>query len=315
MTPPKPGEPGADRERDREHEVHVDAGRRQHAAVVDAGADHHADARAVEEQPQHHADRDAERQQQQPVASSRRGARAARAAARPASAGGSIWCTCAPKDHIRRSAMTIDRPIVTIVCRRSSPGMRRKIRICISRPTTRRGGEAGGDREQPRAGALGDEEADVAAEQVQRAVREVDVAHQPEHQREAARDDEVERAEREPVEQRDEEEPLVVGDRPDREHGDRAADATAAIQQRDTASASRRRRDPCGTSGRGVRRGDDVAHQAAVWPSASAPTDLRLLVEHAVLHDREQFVRLAQDREVATADRRRRAAGRRGSPP
>ena len=32
--------------------------------------------------------------------------------------------------------MTIDRPIVTIVCRRSSPGMRRKISSCIASPTT-----------------------------------------------------------------------------------------------------------------------------------------------------------------------------------
>ena len=36
------GEARADRERGREHEVHVDAGRGQHAAVVHAGADHHA---------------------------------------------------------------------------------------------------------------------------------------------------------------------------------------------------------------------------------------------------------------------------------
>ena len=35
--------------------------------------------------------------------------------------------------------MTIDRPIVTIVCRRSSPGMRRKISTCISEPDDRRG--------------------------------------------------------------------------------------------------------------------------------------------------------------------------------
>ena len=39
----------------------------EHAAVIDAGADHHADARAVEEQPQRHADGDADRDQRQAV--------------------------------------------------------------------------------------------------------------------------------------------------------------------------------------------------------------------------------------------------------
>ena len=50
---------GADREGDREDELHVDAGGRQHLAVVDTGADHHADPGAVEKQPQHQADHDA----------------------------------------------------------------------------------------------------------------------------------------------------------------------------------------------------------------------------------------------------------------
>ena len=43
---------------DREHRVHVDARGRQHRPVVDAGADHHADAGAVQHQPQPDADDD-----------------------------------------------------------------------------------------------------------------------------------------------------------------------------------------------------------------------------------------------------------------
>ena len=45
ITPPKPARPAPIAEGDGEHAVHVDARGRQHAAVVDAGADHHADAR------------------------------------------------------------------------------------------------------------------------------------------------------------------------------------------------------------------------------------------------------------------------------
>ena len=51
-------------------------------------------------------------------------------------AGGSIWCTWPVNTHSRMSAITMDSPIVTIVCRRSSPGMRRKIASCIARPTS-----------------------------------------------------------------------------------------------------------------------------------------------------------------------------------
>ena len=57
---------------------------------------------------------------------------------------------------------------------------------------------------------------DVAAEQVQRPVRHVDHAHQPEDQREPARDHEVQRREREPVERDGRELPQVLG-RLDRE--------------------------------------------------------------------------------------------------
>ena len=50
--------------------------------------------------------------------------------------GGESWCTCAPIAHISRSAITIDRPIVTMVWRRSCPCMKRKIDTCISRPAS-----------------------------------------------------------------------------------------------------------------------------------------------------------------------------------
>jgi len=48
--------------------------------------------------------------------------------------GASIWCTWPVKIHSRMSAMTIDRPMVTIVWRRSWPCMWRRISTWISRP-------------------------------------------------------------------------------------------------------------------------------------------------------------------------------------
>ena len=53
---------------------------------------------------------------------------------------------------------------------------------------------------EPRAGRLDELVADIAAEQIERAVREVDVLHQAEDQGEAAGDEEIERAEGDAVE-------------------------------------------------------------------------------------------------------------------
>ena len=52
------------------------------------------------------------------------------------SAGASIWWTWPVKIQIRTSAMTIDRPIVTIVWRSSWPCMWRSSSSWISRPAT-----------------------------------------------------------------------------------------------------------------------------------------------------------------------------------
>ena len=61
----------AEAEDDGEDHVHVGSRRRQHGAVVDPGADHHADARAVEHQPQRDADRDGDGQRELHVQQSR----------------------------------------------------------------------------------------------------------------------------------------------------------------------------------------------------------------------------------------------------
>jgi hypothetical protein len=66
------------------------------------------------------------------------------------------------------------------------------------------------EREEPVARRLDHPEADVAAQQIERAVGEVDVAHQAEHQREAGRDEKVERPERDAGQDRVKKDPLAA---------------------------------------------------------------------------------------------------------
>ena len=63
--------------------------------------------------------------------------------------------------------------------------------------------------EQPRAGPLRGLVAHVAAEQIERAMREVDVAHQTENQRESGGDEEIKSAKRYAVEKRVDEQQLL----------------------------------------------------------------------------------------------------------
>ena len=60
--------------------------------------------------------------------------------------------------------------------------------------------EGGDEAQHPGSGRDADRIADIAAEQIKRAVREIDVAHQPEDQGEAARHQEIQAAERDAVE-------------------------------------------------------------------------------------------------------------------
>ena len=76
-------------------------------------------------------------------------------------------------------------------------------------PAPGRTASTAGEREAARRSSSPDLERDVAAEQVEGAVGHVDDAHEPEDQREAARDDEEEPGEREAVEERDREVPRV----------------------------------------------------------------------------------------------------------
>ena len=126
----------------------------------------------------------------------------------------------------------IEIAIVISACRRSWPWFQRRKSCCIDSPmpaTTSVPTTAGTiqcvrftcELDSPNDAATLDHvplhlQRDVAAEQEERAVRHVDDAHQPEDQREAARDDEVERRGGDAVQERDQEVLRVVHRRPER---------------------------------------------------------------------------------------------------
>ena len=113
--------------------------------------------------------------------------------------------------------------MVTSVWRRSCPSIQRKMVNCSTMPSSATTTKVAISANTQLPVALRDLVAEIAAEQIERAVRQIDVAHQPEDQREAARDEEIEAAERDAVEQCAEEnalaaEHLLELGRPDREN-------------------------------------------------------------------------------------------------
>ena len=135
------------------------------------------------------------------------------------------------------------------------------------------------DDREPRAGHLllhlvGD----VAAEEVERAVRHVDDAHEPEDQREAARDDEQEPGGREPVQERAGEALPVVERRPEARRAPVAAELGRRARRARGCRAGRRRsrrRSGCATrSGAGVA-GSSRSRAILLAPAARHPSGAR----------------------------------------
>ena len=77
----------------------------------------------------------------------------------------------------------------------------------------RRDDESDDKAEQPPAGGVDSQITEVTAEKVDRAMRQIDVSHEAENQGEAAGDEEIEAAERDPVKHGVEEELLPAEDR------------------------------------------------------------------------------------------------------
>jgi|SRR5271166_209879 len=109
-----------------------------------------------------------------------------------------------------RSAATMEMPIVTSVCRNSSPVSLWKTKICKSAPTAPMAAAPARTPRNQFPLHLRDVVADVRAEQIERLMRKIDVAHEAKDKREAARDEEIEAGKRDPVQNRADERLLAV---------------------------------------------------------------------------------------------------------
>ena len=219
-----PGEQRAEEERDREDDRDVDPEGRDHRAVVDAGADDHAEPRALDHPPERQADEHRQREDEdaEERVVDRRRRRPRRVSGNCSGVG--ISSAMPPKWPSTWSAMMIEAAIVISAWRSSWPWFQRRKSCCMTRPMTpttneamtspriqspaARGRRESGCRPAARE-APHDLEGDEAAEHVERPVRHVDDPHEAEDEAEAARDDEVETGEREGV-QADEDEQLTV---------------------------------------------------------------------------------------------------------
>ena len=190
------------------------AHRRQNVAIVDAGAHDHADARAIEREPHRDADNDGGREDDQAhhrVLQIDRLARRFdgrderqfdRADQRVRRLDLIEVAAEGPQHQVRKHDRQPDR----------HHGLAQILPLDAAEDEDLHGDadqrdddESGEEAQQPGAGRNAHRVADIAAEQIKRAVREIDVAHQPEDQGEAARHQKIQPAERDAVEHRAEE--------------------------------------------------------------------------------------------------------------
>ena len=225
----------ADDERDREGHLDVDPERRGHLPVVDARANDHPGLRPVEPEPERDADRDPEREHQRAARASTATPQTWRSTSRFVQPGQARPTALPPnrlralgdvprevRDHLvgddhrdgdrdQRLAEVLALVPAEQQLLHDQAEDRDHAHATSSGSTHSQVFTSLACSEKPCAGhPLLDLVRDVAAEEVEGAVGHVDDAHQPEDQREAARDDEEQAGERERVEQREEERAGVV---------------------------------------------------------------------------------------------------------
>ena len=227
----EPRQRGTDEEGDGERPLDVDAERRGHLPVVDAGANDHAGPRPVEPQPEQGADRQPEAQHGEPrdrvldaeemevdESLDRAGPRHG-----PTEAAVEVRDDLVGEDHRERDRDQRLTEVLTLV-----PAQEQDLLDDQAEDADRDGRDERRDhplprvdvrRQQGEAAPFGDPllhvVRDVAAEQEERALRHVDHPHQPEDEGEAARDDEEQPGEGQAVQQGDEEVSRVVDRRPE----------------------------------------------------------------------------------------------------
>ena len=270
-APPNAASDEPDDEGDRERELDVDAERGGHLPVIDAGPDHHAGACAVEPDPEAESDGKAEEQhdqaRQRVVDPEQRQLDEPVRPARPRHARGDAFVEVRENlvgdDHRDGDRDQRLPKLLTLV-----PAQEHLLHNEPHEPDRRGRDER---REDPLPGIdldTGDRVprarhlllhlvGDVAAEEVERAVRHVDDAHQSEDEREAACHDEQKPGKGEPVEQR-------------------AREALPVVDR----GAERRRAPVAADVGRRVREHDDVQqgepHEQADDELRSKPADVEL---------------------------------------
>ena len=178
----------------------VDPRCREHRPIIDASADHHANAGSVQTEPEAKPDHDRRAKHNQPIdrigqkhgnaiGADRRDHRQRHRAIQPI---GSRYLIGSPRpdgehkigrndrytdgDHGLAQFVALDAAKHQNLHDHAHQGEDDKSRS---------------DTDKPRTSASGNLIADIGAEQIERAVREIDVAHEPEHQREAARDQKI----------------------------------------------------------------------------------------------------------------------------
>src|ERR1700728_272477 len=208
---------GAERKHEDEQELHPVTEDRQHVAIVDPGANHHSDARAVQRKPHPDADEDRGGEYDEPHARILKKNRVA-----AGFDGNDDRGRHRTHQIVRRVDLDrIPAPDPDHQIGEDDRKAERDQRLAQILPFhAAKDEELHGDADygaadkrddvaqEPGAGPFGRLVAHVAAEQIERAVRKVDVAHEAEDQREAGSDEKVESAERDPVDQGVDEQPL-----------------------------------------------------------------------------------------------------------
>ena len=240
--PGKARQPRPEGEDGDEDELDADPARGQHVAVVHAGADRHPDPGAVEQPPHHHPDdhrggEDHETHHRVLQVDRLSGAatdggdqRGLDRADQPVGGKDLVEVAAPDPEHdVGHHDRNPDRHQGLAKILPLHPAEYRDLQ---DDPEDGDRGERHHEAEHPRAGPFGDLVPDVAPEEIERSVREVDVAHQAEDQREPAGHEEVEAAEGDAVEQGVQED-LLAPERRDEPRRPRREDQPQQHRDRD----------------------------------------------------------------------------------
>ena len=194
--PGKAGERGTGREGRGEEPIRVHAERPEHFSVLDAGADEHADARPAVDHRHRGGERDAERHHEQAIDR----IDTADQRDRPVEPGGrrerAHFASPNLSDDVDDHERDTDRQEDLVEVPPAEAPQEQRLEHEAEHAERKRRRE---HREPERTSGLDDGERDVRPEHVERAVREVDDIHHPEHEREARGENEKQGAERETV--------------------------------------------------------------------------------------------------------------------